>query len=244
MKFSFFLCVLFVFLFAWNEKLSAQYILMGTADYFENADCIQLTPDMPYSEGIAWYESKTDLSRSFFIEFDIYLGTKNELGADGICFVMQDDRRQYEAYGTYGEGIGYGRFNPFRETGVYIAPSIAIEFDTYQNVIQNDPPHDHIAYLENGSNRHQEYWPQDNPDFRMTDGELHNFRFSWDPESKIIEVYFDFEPVIRVKRDLINDVFAGNPFVVWGFTSSTGRKYNQQYFCLKRMARNNLPLYR
>ncbi len=43
------------------------------------------------------------------------------------------------------------------------------------------------------------------------------------------------------KRNLIKDIFEGNPEVIWGFTASTGRASNQQFFCLKRITRYNLP---
>lgn len=232
-------CLLILIVFLPFRAVEAQYILMGDADYFDNSACIMLTPDEPYKEGIAWSESKIDLNNPFFIVFDLYLGDKDDAGADGICFVMQNDPRQFGAYGTYGEGIGYGRFNPYSDRGTFIAPSIAIEFDTYQNLWQNDPPQDHIAYLENGSNQHLTYWPKDDINFRLTDDALHNFRFEWDPYSKIINVYFDFELVLSFERDLVDSIFGGNALVVWGFTSSTGRKHNLQYFCLNTMAKND-----
>ena len=56
------------------------------------------------------------------IEFDIYLGDKDDLGADGIAFVIHDDPRKFNAFGTFGEGLGYGRFNPNFVSGNFIAP--------------------------------------------------------------------------------------------------------------------------
>jgi hypothetical protein len=36
--------------------------------------------------------------------------------------------------------------------------------------------------------------------------------------------------VYQGKKDLINKVFAGKTKVIWGFTASTGRKYNRSIF--------------
>ena len=37
------------------------------------------------------------------------------------------------------------------------------------------------------------------------------------------------------QKDLINNIFEGQNEVIWGFSASTGRLYNQQYFCLRRL---------
>jgi hypothetical protein len=213
----------------------AQFELRGTADYMPSG-CILLTPDVRYAEGIAYSTNKLDLTDFFEIEFDIYLGDKNEYGADGIAFVIHNDPRGYNAFGTYGEGLGYGRFNPNFASGNYIAPSVAVEFDTYQNPYQNDPSCDHVAYLENGSSYHEEYWNGGDESFNLEDDSMHNFRFSWNPDTREIIVRLDNNIVYRGKRNLIEDIFEGATDVIWGFTASTGNKYNLQYFCFRRIA--------
>ncbi|MGF1532478.1 MAG: L-type lectin-domain containing protein [Bernardetiaceae bacterium] len=222
-----------------NAFLQAQFKLMGTAAYMDNPDCILLTPDSPFSEGLAYRQTKLDLTRNFEIEFDLYLGSKDE-GADGITFVIQNDERQYEAYGTWGECMGYGRWSKWYLAGDYIAPSIAVEFDTYMNRRQNDPPFDHVAYLEDGTNFHETYWHNDDPNFNLEDDRMHNFRFRWNPTTQQINVFLDDRLVHEGKRDLINDIFAGATEVIWGFTASTGRKSNLQYFCLRRLTHHNI----
>ena len=213
----------------------AQFELRGYADYMPSG-CIMLTPDELYAEGIAYSTEKLDLSNYFQIEFDIYLGDKDDLGADGITFVIHNDARKYDAFGTYGEGLGYGRFNPNFASGNFIAPSIAVEFDTYQNPYQNDPTSDHVAFLVNGSSYHETYWNNENEDFDLEDDELHNFRFIWNPETQEIVVELDNSLVYRGKLDLINGIFGGATEVIWGFTASCGMKHNLQYFCFRRIA--------
>ncbi len=218
-----------------TSSAAAQFELRGYAQYMPNS-CIMLTPDEPYAEGIAYSVGKLDLNNYFEIEFDIYLGDKDSLGADGIAFVLHNDPKGFDAFGTFGEGIGYGRFNPGIASGNYIGPSIAVEFDTYQNRIQNDPACDHVAYLENGSSRHINYWNNNDANFNLEDDRMHNFRFRWNPEKREITVMLDRAVVYRGRRNLIQDIFGGQNEVIWGFTASTGRKYNLQYFCFRRIA--------
>ena len=211
---------------------SAQYYFLGTAQNMANG-CIQLTPDLPYSEGIAYNTTKLDLDNFFEIQFDLYLGDK-ETGADGITFVIHNDVRGFDAFGQWGECMGYGRFNPYRP-GNSIDPSVAIEFDTYQNPFQNDPSCDHVAYLENGVSQHEVYWNDNNSIFNMEDDRLHDFRFRWDPSDQSIVVFLDGAIVHESFRNLKTDIFMGESQVIWGFTASTGRAHNLQYFCLRRL---------
>ncbi len=213
----------------------AQFYTIGTAQPMEGG-CIMLTPDYPYAEGIAYSTSYLDLNFNFEIEFDIYLGDKNDFGADGITFVIHNDPRQFEAFGTFGECLGYGRWSPEAVYSAHISPSVAVEFDTYQNLNQNDPESDHVAFLMNGLSRHAAYWNANNAYYNLEDGMLHTFMFKWDATNKKIAVYLDDNVVYQGNQDLKNDIFKGHNQVIWGFTASTGRKYNLQYFCLKRLA--------
>jgi hypothetical protein len=151
--------------------------------------------------------------------------------------VIQNDPRGFNAFGTWGECMGYGRWSKFYLGGNFIAPSVAVEFDTYQNYRQNDPSCDHVAYLENGTNYHTEYFNNQDDTYNLEDNLLHSFRFRWEPDITQISVYLDGVIVYQGKRDLVNDIFQGQTKVIWGFTASTGRKHNEQYFCLKRWAR-------
>ncbi|MCG8309038.1 MAG: lectin [Cytophagales bacterium] len=226
-----------VLLFALTISLTdlhAQYHYLGSAQPLDN-QCVLLTPDEPYSEGIAYNTNTIDLGSDFVIDFDIYLGDKDE-GADGITFVMHTDPRGFQAYGTYGECMGYGRWNPEYAYGSYIAPSLAIEFDTYYNPTQNDPENDHMAYLENGTNYHFVDVKKPVEPGNLEDDRLHSFILRWDSSGKTLRVWLDDVLRVEITKDLLNKVFSGNTNVIWGFTASTGRKHNLQYFCLKRFA--------
>lgn len=218
---------------------SGQFYYLGTSQPMENG-CIMLTPDYPYAEGIAYSTTPLDIRYDFEIDFDIYLGNKEE-GADGITFVIHNDPRGLEAFGTFGECLGYGRWSPNSEFGAFISPSIAIEFDTYFNPSQNDPEKDHVAYLENGTNYHFEGNKANTFPFNLEDDALHNFRFQWNATSGVIKVWLDNTLVYEIQEKLQNTIFKDMTDVYWGFTASTGRKHNLQYFCLKRITQYVTP---
>ncbi|HEX8330567.1 MAG TPA: L-type lectin-domain containing protein [Hymenobacter sp.] len=217
--------ILFLMLVALTGR--AQFVTL--LDAAPMGECIRLTPDEPYSEGIAYNTSRIDLRNPFEVDFDVYFGDKNELGADGIAFLLQNDPSGFAATGIFGEGMGYGG----------IAPSVAVEFDTYQNYARNDPAHDHVNLMVNGVSTHSAPQPEQAASPNLEDDRLHSFHFRWNPADQSILVHLDGRVVCQAKSDLINTVFNGNPSVIWGFTASTGRKHNLQYFCLKRVASNS-----
>ena len=229
--------ILLILLLLHTFYATGQFALRGQAAHMDQ-DCILLTADSAYAEGLAFYTTPLNLDVPFQIGFDLFFGEKEE-GADGMTFILHNDPRGLNAFGTWGECLGYGRWNPYSAYGTCISPSIAIEFDTYQNLRQNDPPHDHIAWLENGSSRHLSHWPEDET-FNLEDGMLHDFIFSWNPADKRIRVLLDGQVVVNIQKDLKKEIFNGETEVIWGFSASTGRKHNLQYFCLRRLAYNNL----
>lgn len=211
-----------------------QFALRGQAAYMDG-DCIQLTPDSAYAEGLAFHTTPLDLRNPFMISFELFFGEKEE-GADGMTFTIHNDPRGLNAFGTWGECMGYGRWYGNSPYGNSISPSIAIEFDTYYNPRQNDPETDHVAWLQNGSSYHPAHWPAEGDELQLEDGLLHDFVFQWDPMDQRITIMLDGQVVLDRQQDLVNDIFDGESQVIWGFSASTGRKYNLQYFCLRRLA--------
>lgn len=226
--------ILFIILILQATFAYGQFALRGQAAYMDG-DCIQLTPDSAYAEGLAFHTTPLDLQNPFIISFELFFGEKEE-GADGMTFTIHNDPRGLNAFGTWGECMGYGRWYGNSPYGNSISPSIAIEFDTYQNSRQNDPETDHVAWLQNGSSYHPAHWPAEGEELQLEDDRLHDFVFQWDPVDQRISVMLDGQLVVDRQQDLINDIFDGQSHVIWGFSASTGRKYNLQYFCLRRLA--------
>jgi gliding motility-associated-like protein len=217
--------VLFLLLsFYTGFSLSAQFLLNGDAVQLD-AQCYQLTPAVNWKVGSIWNPDKIDLSRSFDLVMELFLGCADAEGADGIVFGLQPVST---TVGLAGGGIGFGG----------VAPSFGIEIDTYQNTILSDPPFDHLAMIRNGELDHtstantlagpvQANINQAN----IEDCQPHDLRVSWDADTQRMEVYFDCEERLTFQGDIVTDIFGGDPLVFWGFTAATGGLNNQQQVC-------------
>lgn len=195
-------------------KAQSGFMLNGYASSYEVNSYI-LTPDGNNLSGAVWYNNPILLSGNFDMAFQLYFGFHE--GADGIAFVLQPIGN---TIGNIGEGIGYEG----------ISPSIAVEFDTWQN---NDPIYDHIAIQPNGDvNTNLDalagpVWASAASD-NIEDNKWHSARIVWDAESITLSVYFDDILRLNYTADIISNIFAGNPMVYWGFTSATGSAGNLQ----------------
>jgi hypothetical protein len=204
------------------------YVLNGSASS-TGGDCFILTPDVTSQGGSVWYENYLSLNYDFDMSFQVYLGTRDGDGADGIAFVMQPNST---AAGGIGGGIGY----------LGISPSIAVEYDTWQN---DDPFYDHISVQRNGDVNYsgavagpvQASAVSEN----IEDGLWHTTQITWDAASKTLRVYFDGNLRLTYTNDIITDTFMGNPLVYWGFTGATGGASNLQQFCVTDLVFEEVP---
>ncbi len=112
----------------------------------------QLTTETDDQFGRVWLGDSIDLSKPLRLDFKIFLGKKDDDGADGIAFTMHRDPRGYNARGQVGQDLGVG--NKQNRTGAQkfdrIEPAVTIEFDTYDNGISMDPAYDHTNLFFNG----------------------------------------------------------------------------------------------
>ena len=181
--------------------------------------CFNLTKELFNQKGGAWSKTKVNLNNSFELRFNIYLGNRDANGADGLAFVMQN--QSLTPFGNTGEGLGY-------ET---IKPSIAVEFDTWQN--GNEMSADHIAIDTMGNVGQAALGPVQASAIstNIEDGQSHFVRITWDKPSSTLQVYFDNSLRLTYTKDLINQFFKGNPNVFFGFTASTGGATNLHQVC-------------
>lgn len=200
------------------------YILNGAATQ-RTCNCYVLTPDQQFTSGTVWNKNKINLNQSFNYVFDVNLGCKDATGADGIGFILQTKGTNL---GGTGQGIGFKG----------ISPSLGIIIDTWQNNDENDPPYDHIAIQMNGITDHND--PAGNLTTPVTvlpnsdnieDCNWHLFRIRWDAATQHMEVSVDNELRLTLDKDIVNDIFSGDPSVFWGFAGSTGGSSNKQEFC-------------
>lgn len=207
----------------------AQYVVNGSATQL-SCNCYRLTQAVNNQSGSVWNENMINLTDSFDYTFDVYLGN-NDFGADGIAFVLQPIST---SIGSTGGGLGYDG----------IAPSVAVEIDTYQNTNLGDPSYDHIAIMANGITNHSE--PAGNlagpvsalpDDLNIEDGQEHLLRVAWDPLTLTLQIWFDDILRLEYQGNIVEDVFGGDPLVFWGFTGSTGGLNNEHRFCLSIIPR-------
>ncbi|MCB1094100.1 MAG: hypothetical protein KDN22_00795 [Verrucomicrobiae bacterium] len=160
--------------------------------------------------GAVWTTSELDLSRNFTLKAEIYLGKNDTNGADGLALVIQNTSNS--TMGT-GEGLGYDT----------IAPSYAVEFDTFQNPHLNDPAADHVGARGNGSAKHE---PNDFKEVvNLEDGKWHPIEFTWNAAAKTFNLTLDSEMVFEGKSFPKADGLTKGYF---GFTATTGGYANQQ----------------
>lgn len=219
--------ILVAFTLLFLGSLHAQtYFLQGDATFLGD-DCYRLTPALNNQNGAVWYADQIDLTQSFDLEFLMNFGTNIEDGADGICFVLQTVGTN--ALGQSGGGLGFLGF----------APAFGVEFDTWQNTQYGDPWYDHIGMISNGDVSHISGNSIAGPvqasatSTNIEDGEDHIVRITWDPETTLVQVFFDCEFRLEAEIDLINQIFSGQSNVYWGFTAATGGAVNNQTVCLQ-----------
>ncbi|MBK7810316.1 MAG: gliding motility-associated C-terminal domain-containing protein [Saprospiraceae bacterium] len=198
-------------------------------------DCYRLTQALNNQAGSMWYEDKVDFNNSFDVFFDFNLGCIDRNGADGLAFVLQPIST---SIGVFGGGIGYQG----------IQPSLAIEFDTWDNNENNDPFYDHLAIMRNGTVGHN---TADNlagpvgifPTLaNAEDCMFHKGLIRWDATNKIVEVFVDCNRRLSLRVDLVKDIFLNDPNVFFGFTSATGGAVNVHQVCLNYITGiNNIP---
>ncbi|KAL1915148.1 uncharacterized protein VTP21DRAFT_7629 [Calcarisporiella thermophila] len=99
---------------------------------------IRLTDAIPGQLSAVYFRRKIDLSRGFVCDFTLRItdrhGNPAQGGAEGLAMVIQSQRE--DAIGEGGCGMGYAG----------IAKSLAVEFDTYENLDRcDDPSSNHIS---------------------------------------------------------------------------------------------------
>ncbi|HIF9448975.1 TPA: GEVED domain-containing protein [Photobacterium damselae] len=213
-----------------------------------------VTPNATNQYGFLWSYGFIDLNQPFYIELAVYLGDRSanvvppfniEAGGDGMTFVLSNDPRGLNAQGGLGGYLGVdgiGNANIFGSTETRIAPSMVVEFDTFDNTYigATDDLDDGLGKLDHTAvYLHGDvYTPSAgntliaaNPvnGGELEDGRYHITQFEWDPSTNTMMYYMDGVLVGSFTRDLIADL--GGNLVRFGFTGSTGDAYNLQKGC-------------
>ena len=212
-----------------DSLMSAFDLISGSTDNFTTAGSasvsatnrFQLTPNANDEAGAAWFNNKVSLAEDFSFEFLMNLGTRNAGGADGIAFTFHNDPDGRYAFGDVGQGIGAQN----------IDPGLAIEFDTYDNGAGfGDISDDHVAVLNTTDYSNPLFGPttMDGAASNFEDGVDHTVVISWDASTMNLIVTIDGSQRVNETYDIVSNIFGGDPYVFFGFTSSTGGSRNLQ----------------
>jgi hypothetical protein len=202
--------------------------IAGDAARFENR--LRLTPAKRDSTGAAWAPEKQPVANGFDTRFQFQLTQQGGAGggADGFAFVLQNSGPSAVAGkgAAGGFAMGNGRGDP---NSPGIARSIAVFFDTFQNIDSGDPSGNYIAICTNGGPREMR-WPPPRVAFtrklsvHLKDRKVHSVRIVYQPP--ILSVFLDIlnTPVLASPVDLSTVLDSGRSAYV-GFTASTGDGY-------------------
>ncbi len=186
--------------------------------------CFTLTDDDYNQKGAVWDNKQINLNFSFDATFCMTLGTKNDDGADGFAFILRTESS--DSLGIVGGGLGFEG----------IVPSLAIEFDTWENADKNDPFYDHTCLVYNSDFFNPLVAPialSPNTD-NVEDGLYHQARIVWDVATQTLQMYFDGIMRFSYTGDIVNNFFGGDNTLTWGFTASTGGFSNLQQICFPK----------
>ena len=194
-------------------------------------NCYRLTPDDNNEVGAIWSDATLDISESFDMTAEVYLGTSDNNGGDGMAFVLRAPgsavMQPNNPPGNNGQYMGFAQ----------IEPSLIVEIDTDRNNSADDPdvPRDHLALQRDGNPDH------DSPDclvqpvaaippnVNIEDDEFHVLRVQWDAVAGVITVWFDC--LLRFSQAVDLEDILGGTEAIYGFTASTYEEENEHRVC-------------
>lgn len=219
-----------------------QYKIIKAAN--SNANCVRFTTNS-FQNGAIWSCNSLNLAQSFKVNFEINFGANMNTG-DGMAFLLQEEGVPLVIGGRAG-GLGYalGDGQQCNSFPCPISPSLAVEFDTWDNTINgiNDIPCHHVSLQSNGiMNDANALVPP--ACMRLggqgvIDGLNHSVCIAWDATLQLLTVFFDQELIVSYNGN-IAALFSSPSSVYWGFTGASGGLAQSQSICDVSMQTNLL----
>jgi hypothetical protein len=176
---------------------------------------LRLTTAVAGQAGAAWSRTPIDARRSFSTSFSMVMQGE---GGDGLVFVLQS--QGLGALGGGGGNLGYGATG---SPATAVRPSVAIEFDVFDNAWDPDTNHNHVAITVGGDpTRSLDYGI---PAFHLACGIAYNAWVDYDVSTRKLNVYTGragkpASPIVSATIDLPQMFGTGTVYA--GFTGSTG----------------------
>ena len=177
---------------------------------------LRLTPAVESQAGAAWLRQAQPVLDGFDSLFQFQITQPTGSGADGFAFVIQSVGPN--AIGVEGAGIGYAG----------LAPSLAVEFDTWDNGPGFDPNGNHVSVQVRGGVDAASSLANTGTGLKVTldDGLLHTARVRY--ASGRLSVFVDdfITPVLSLSLNLPDYVPLANGKAFVGFAGGTGALVN------------------
>ncbi len=176
---------------------------------------LQLTPAASFQRGSVYYDQAIDLSddASFRSAFSFQISGGSG-GGDGFAFVIQNDARGATALGDIGGYFGYEG----------VTNSVAVEFDTYQNLW--DVNNNHVSIIEGSVTNPLR---TSNPNFDLNNGSQYYAWVEYNGDSDVLAVYLSdtsTKPALALLKTTVDlESTVGNA-AFFGFSAGTGRITN------------------
>jgi len=210
------------------NDMSGLSVIHG-AESFSGA--LRLTDTGLNQASVVWTTNRVTVADGFVSTFNFrisnpggYLDPLGAPGGDGFAFVIQNMSGTGPAFSPAITGGGMG-FNGMTNT-------VAIAFDTWQNVNALDLDNNHISVVTNGtgvvtpSRNYSIGYTSVIPD--MSDGAIHTGRIAYTPGT--MKVYLDdlVTPRLTIPITLDGTLSLTNGRAWVGFTAATGGAYQNQ----------------
>ncbi len=217
----------------------SQYTLGGNAPAINNPSggCYTVTSNIGDQLGWAWRQQTIDVNCPFQISYNISFTNGTNGGADGMCFIIQNQFTN--SYPLNIANAGGGRLGYLAFPG----NSVMIEFDCWDNdePYAQDPSGDHIAMFKNGFMNHNDAANRLAPQAPQTainvpnleNGQNHLIVITWNPTTTTLTCVMDNSAALTLNGtvDMVN-MFANTAGIVnVGFAATTGGATNIQRFC-------------
>ncbi|MFQ7233307.1 MAG: lectin-like domain-containing protein [Enterococcus hulanensis] len=220
----------------------------NSTSILEEGKLLQLNPAARSQRGAIWSKKQISLLSDFTFKSYLYLGDQQGNAGDGMTFTLTNDDRMTSAPDQVigSTGMGIGSYST-RSGQAYLRNSLSIEFDTYKNRGSADRMDDeiggdtggrgHVAFVtpkENNNNYSGEHSGVTVASTNLSNGTWRMLTVYWDSRLKQLTYNLDGIGSSSYVIDDINAKF-GSTNVYWGFTSSTGGKYQENALAMTQI---------
>jgi hypothetical protein len=197
------------------SSLTQHMTLNGSASSQDTHQTVTLTPDASGLAGSAIFNDKIDLTHDFNIDFNIYFGPGQP--ADGMAFVLHNDPDGADAVGGTAGKLG----------AMGLQNGLAIEFDTYRNVLLKDPAYNHTGIIDTDAGVGYQLSTPTNLG-NIVDGGWHQVGVTWDSQSYTLSYWVDGKLGGTLTGDIATQYLGGQTTAYAGFTAGTGGSHDLQ----------------